>query len=210
MVKMLNNKKNELKARQKIYDYIDKNPGLHFREIARKVNMPYSTFRYHINYMIKHGILSHEFNNGYTRYFVVKNMGRNEKRIINILREPVPRNIILLLILWPYSSATEIMRFGIKWHNHQTKIGFHLDKHYTTLNFHLKKLVDEDILHSIQDGPEVRYIVNNPLEIINVIRKYEKSLLKEASGTYLTYIKNVNIDKIIKFCFDIFPIHFRC
>ena len=48
-------KKNILKLeiRRKIYDFVDKNPGLHVREISRRMDIPINTLIYHIKYLKK-------------------------------------------------------------------------------------------------------------------------------------------------------------
>lgn len=202
----------ELKARKKIYEFIMENPGLHFREIARNLNIPNSTLRYHLNYLKKRGYLTHEFENGYSRYYIVQNVSANDKKLINILRETVPRNIILYLTLYPYSSQTDVRNFVNKWRQHPSKIGYYLDKHHTTLGFHLKKLIEEEIIDCSEEGTEIKYTLKNPEEVIDLLIRYDKTLLEEAYGRVLKWVEdpNDNINAVIDLFFDIFPIHFRC
>ena len=51
---MRNHKRNvilELEKRRKIYNYILTNPGLHFNEIVRGLQIPKTTLEYHLNYL---------------------------------------------------------------------------------------------------------------------------------------------------------------
>ena len=102
----------EVKTRKEIYNYLIKNPGLHFREIVRSLNMPGSTLSYHLKYLEKRGFLLKEFENGYSRYYVSEKNGKNDKKLFNILREIVPRNIILFLCLSSNSSQTDMIKFA--------------------------------------------------------------------------------------------------
>ena len=201
-----------VKARKKIYSHIKKNPGEHFRKISRELDIPASTLSYHLKYLIKRELLSKENENGYLRYYLSKKISNNEKRVFNILRETVPRNIILYLLLCLESSQKDMLEFGKRWKKHPSKIGYHLNKHRTTLSFHLKKLLEEDIIESFYDnnnGVEARFRLKNPEEFIDILIKYDKSVLADAYGRYLHWIDDSNgkdaIDIVIDIFYDIFP-----
>ena len=207
----------EVKARKDIYNFVKKNPGVHFRKISRALNIPASTLSYHIKYLIKRDLLSKELENGYLRFYVSQKIGKNDKKLLNILRETVPRNIILYLLLYHHSSQKEMINFAEKWKNHPSKIGYHLNKHRTTLGFHLKKLIEEDIIESFNaklfdNGQEIRYRLKNPIKIYDILIKYDKSILSDAYGRFLKYVddsyKDDWIDKAVGKFFDVFPIPF--
>ena len=206
---MYNEKIFEVKTRKEIYKFIMKNPGLHFREMARSLNIPVSTTRYHINYLEKRNFLSTEFENGYSRYFVSKKIGKNDKKLFNILRETVPRNIILYLSLYSDSSQANMIKFAKKWKKHPSKIGYYLNKHHTTLGFHLKKLIKEDVVESHEVGNEVRYRLKNPEDIFDLIIRYDKSILADAFGRFLKWLEypkwDRNMDASLDKLYDIFP-----
>ena len=85
----------KLETRQKIYRYIDKNPGLHLREIQRKTNIPYGTLKHHLKYLEKHNLIKTKSENGYKRYTVSYKLSKKEKEILNLLRQEVPRYILI-------------------------------------------------------------------------------------------------------------------
>ncbi len=206
----------DIDARRNIYSFIKKNPGLHFREVSRELDIPASTLKYHLNYLIKKKILLKQKDNGYLRYYSSDKVSNGDKKLLSILRETVPRNIVLYLFLYSDSSNKEIMDFAEKWKNHPTKIGYHLNKHRTTISFHIKKLLEENILESFTVKNEVRYRLKNPEDIIDLIIKYKKSILSEAYGRFLKYLenprndnKNNSIDNALDALFDIFPLPFR-
>jgi len=206
----------EVKARKDIYNFIKKNPGVHFRKISRSLNVPPSTLSYHLSYLIKRELLTKESKNSYLRFYVSQKIGKNDKKLFNILREEVPRNIVLYLFLYVESSKKEMVEFAERWKNHPSKIGYHLNKHRTTLEFHLKKLLEEGIIESfnvINNGSEYLYRLKNSEEIYDLIIRYEKSILADAYGRFLKWIDDSNnkdkTDKVVNMFFDIFPIPYR-
>ena len=60
----------EVKTRKEIYKFIMKNPGMHYRDIARFLKIPSSTMRYHLNYLERRNFISKEIINGYLRYIL--------------------------------------------------------------------------------------------------------------------------------------------
>lgn len=202
----------DTEPRKKIYDFISKNPGLHFREISRELSMPASTLFYHIKYLIKRGFLFKEFVNGYSRYYRLEEISNTDKNLFNILREPVPRNIVLYLLFCPVSSKKDMITFAKKWKKHPSKIGFHLNKHRTTINFHIDKLIEEGILGTKNKGKEVKYFVLKPKEVLDFIIRYKESLLTDAYDLFLKYLEPSTKDKIDNVndnLFNLFPKPFR-
>jgi len=200
----------EIKPRNDIYNFIKSNPGFHFREISRSLNMPSSTLKYHLNYLERKGFLSKQSEKGYLRYYASEKVSSNDKKLLNLLREPVPRNIILYLLLYLQSSQSDILNFAKKWKNHPSKIGFHLNKHRTTIGFHLKKLLKDDVLYSVNKGPEVIYRINDVDAILDIIIRYDKSVLADAYGRFLLHIKDsqktsIEIDNFMDIFNEIFP-----
>ena len=102
----------KVKSRKDIYNFIKKNPGVHFRKISRNLNIPSSTLSYHISYLVKRSLLTKESENGYLRFYISQKIGKNDKKLFNILRETVPRNIILYLFLYFESSQKEMIYFA--------------------------------------------------------------------------------------------------
>jgi predicted transcriptional regulator len=209
---MIEKKVFEVKARRDIYTFILKNPGLHFREIGRSINMPRSTVEYHLNYLKKRGFIITEVAKGYQRYFVSKKIGEYDKKLFNILRQTVPRNIILYLSMFPDSSQSEMKAFGKRWKRHPSKIGYHLNKHHTTLNFHLQKLVGSNIVETFKFGNEVKYRLRNPEDFTDILITYNQSLLADAFGHFFKWFEAMPpdyIDKVMSRIYRVFPHPYR-
>lgn len=203
----------EIENRRRIYNYILKNPGLHFRQITRNLNIPKSTLDYHLFFLTKKGFISIVEENRYKRYYINQNLSTQDKNLINILREDVPRNIVLYLLLYNYSSLEEILKYAKFWTKHPSKIGLVLNKHQSTINFHLKKLIDMKIISFFEVNNTKKYYLTNPEDICNLCIIYEKSLLGKAKGRLLNWVDLYyffTIDKVIKRGYNIFPHPYHC
>ena len=117
-----------LEARHDIYNLVLANPGLHEREIARKLGMSLSTLDYHLHYLEKREMLSSKKDGRYTRYFVSRKMGVQDKQTISLLRQATPRNIVLFLLLHPRALHKEVCQ--------------EIKKSPSTISFHIKKLTE--------------------------------------------------------------------
>ncbi|MCK4364805.1 MAG: hypothetical protein KAW45_02015 [Thermoplasmatales archaeon] len=205
----------KLKIRMKIYQFILKYPGLHIRKLSRDLNIPFSTLNHHLNYLKKQDLLLAKSDGRYIRYYVSKKVGRNDKKLLNLMRHKVPQTIILLLYLYPYGdfSQIEIARYGKTWKKHWTKIGFHLNKHPTTIAFHLDKLLEMGIIESYPRGNEIRYRLKNPDVIDVFLITYGKNfsdpgveyVLRWVSQWADTNYKADRVDKFMEAFYEILP-----
>jgi DNA-binding transcriptional ArsR family regulator len=143
-----------LDTRRNIYNVILENPGIHFRELSRKLDMPITTLDYHLNHFRKRGLISIRTSDNYKRFYVKDKVGVKEKEIFNVLRQAVPRNIVLYLMFGYACSKMDLCK--------------ELDKHPSTIDFHLKKLVKLDIIKKAD-------IKNNMIKMPKGIIKYERT-----------------------------------
>ena len=195
-----------LEIRRQIFNFILKYPGLHLREISRKLNIPKTTLNYHLKYLEKENFLLAKSDNRYTRYYPTKKVGNNDKEILGLMRQNLPRRIILFLFLYPEHSRRNISE--------------DLEKPLTTISFHLKKLLALNIIEKRRVGHIYAYRIKNQKEMYNLLISYENSLSDDILGTFLEYVKYVlpdgippsyrrrkkkDIDEIIEALYEIFP-----
>jgi len=143
-----------LKKKKEIYEFITENPGVYLREISRRLNIPRTTLIHHLKYLKKHDLIFLKFSGGYTRCWPTNKMGIKEKEMLGVLRQEIPRNILIIIYFKTGQSQDEISK--------------ELCKHPSTINFHLKKLKELDLideapvengkLHRLRKGYEL--IVN--------------------------------------------------
>jgi len=171
----------ELKRRREIYDFISKNSGLHMRELSRKMNIPFSTLQYHLNYLEKKEFIISKDDGKYIRYFISFQIGEKEKRILNFLRKKTTLHMILWFFIAQQCSQKDLSRFLEK---HPATIGFHLRN---MLNLGIIKRVPIDngiiyketlpnIIERNQVSSEKIYILQDSWMIYDLIIKHKENL----------------------------------
>jgi predicted transcriptional regulator len=136
----------ENSRRRKIYDFIKKNPGFHFRELHRRLGIPLSSLEHHVNYMIRNNIISKQKDGGFTRYFA-KELSNDEKKLISALRHERLHEITTIVLERKEVKYQELMDF------------FGLPS--STLSYYLKYLVDYDVLKRDKIGYENVYSIKD-------------------------------------------------
>jgi len=174
----------ELETRRHIYKYIKNNPGLHLRELSRRLLISYHNLRYHVNYLKKLGMITIKTDSSYSRLFIADEIGTNDQKILNIIRQKIPRYIILVLHMWIALTQKELSEY--------------LEKHPTTIEYHLKKLLSRGIIEfaPVKDGitltnipnknldrkpvhNEVLYRLKDPYLVDKLLINYKRSLFKD-------------------------------
>ena len=181
-----------IKRRREIFDFISKNPGMHLRDLSRKMNIAFSTLKYHLNYLEKTNLIVAVKEGKYSRYFVSEEVGNGEKLIIGFLQKKTTLHIIFWLMIGIQASQKELSRFMLQ---HPTSVGFHLRK--------MKKagLIEEV---SIENGAVSReafpcfvkrsrvsnekiYVLVDPWHVYDIILKHRKHLIHTELVDHLIY-----------------------
>ena len=155
----------ELETRRRIYQYLQKFPGSHMREIGREVDIPMGTLEYHLHYLVKANLLTTRQDARYTRYFATGELSRREKDVLAVLRQKVPRQISAHLLLAPGSSHGVLLQ------------KFQLSA--STLSFHLKKLLNAGIVSVEKSGRENLNRVVEPDLVSRVLVQHKASFLDD-------------------------------
>ena len=197
----------KLEMRRMIYNLILKHPGLHIREMQRRVNMPYTSLKYHLDYLVKRNLIVSKTYRRYQRYFTKDSMSQESKKIISILREKTTNGIIIFLLVNVCSSRNELSE--------------ELGKDAATVTFHLNKLYELDLIEKaiVNDegvllpnhkltydrkpvGNEILYKLKNPRLIYDALIIYQNSLSEidniERILNYFNYMISDGIPKKIK------------
>jgi predicted transcriptional regulator len=155
----------ELESRQKIYNLLKKNPGLHLSKIAKLLDLRVSLVEYHLHYLEKHNLVKSDKQTGYKRYLIRGEAETVRKKKFSILRQKNLLKIILLLLKQKQANHTEILS--------------QLDVSPATLSYHLKRLVKNDILDMDKRGKTHLYYIKNPKELTAWLIKYKPYNLLE-------------------------------
>ena len=153
----------ELTTRRRIYEEILLNPGLHFRELQSRLNMPTGVVEYHLGVLEKEGIVVSKMDGRYRRLYPNTAMTRYERKIMGILRSKIGRRIVIFLI-----------ENGRTRHGDLAK---NMDISPSTLSYHLSKLIKGGIIGREISGRERYYFVINEDLVAKVIIKYRRSFL---------------------------------
>ena len=88
----------ELEIRRKIYNFILKNPGIHFSKIAEILKIRTSLVDYHILFLEKHNLIDSDKETGYKRLYAKGKIGAKDKKYLFILRQKTLLNIVIQLL----------------------------------------------------------------------------------------------------------------
>ena len=149
----------ENSKRKKIYDFIKQKPGLHLREIQRRLDIPLSSLEHHVDYMVRHHVIYKEKEGGHTRYFA-EQPTEEEQRLISALRNEKMREIVSIIL----------EKNDVKFQDLKDDLRLPA----STLSHYLKSLVDNHILARQQVGYESVYSIQDP--------KVRKALLMAESS----------------------------
>ena len=136
--------KNEL--RKTIFHFLEANPGLHLREIQRRLELSLTTLEYHLDYMARRNIIYKEKDSRFNRFYV-RLLDDEDKKVISVLRQRRLREIMLIIL----------GKDGAKFMELQEILGLPS----STLSFYLKRLVDNKIITRNRIGSETIYSVTD-------------------------------------------------
>jgi len=170
----------ELEVRKEIYDLVAAFPGLHMREIQRKLNLSISHAEYHLNFLEDAGVLTTIEDGHYKRYYISnedikdfwKKLGYSDKKIIGLLRQKIPLQIVLILLKQNKASHGEISK----------ALGMSSSK----MSFHLKKLVKYGLIKKLARSEGKGYTIADEKKVIRLLITHEppKDMLDELSDLW--------------------------
>ena len=153
----------ELESRKNIYEIVIKHAGCHFREIERKSHLPYSTLKYHLNFLTKHELIFQQKENNKINYFP-KDFQTKNLKLLSLLRQKSTRKIILFITFNDKCYHSDIARY--------------LSLSQSTISWHLLKLINSNIIKADRENHKIKYsLAVNLEEIIKLLIVYKESFL---------------------------------
>ena len=134
--------------RADILECVSKTPGAHLRGIERMTKLPLGQVLYHLDRLERMGLVVSSKDAGFRRYYLVKDVGRQEKKYLAALRHQVPRRIVITLLETP----------GLAHKDLQGAVGVA----GSTLSFHLERLMASGVLVRQKVGGAQQYAVADP------------------------------------------------
>ena len=219
----------ELKTRQELYNFISENPGLHLREMFRKVNLSLGSLRYNLNCLEKLNLIVSKTDLKYKRYYVKESIGKKDVEILNLLRQEVPLRIMMMLLIpgpgniykdnelkkkAMLKPSTHEKRYSTREMVELTKYwkdrydNFSLNKHYSTIVFHIQKLLDIGLIEQVRVGREIKYKLKDENEMWAILIKYKDPLSKKAINDMLSWqddgVKGIS-NRVLNVIYEVFP-----
>ena len=192
----------DLEIRRNIYNHISNYPGMHIRELSRKMDVPKTTLLYHLNHLKTKGLIVEKNEGSRLCYFDRNKLGTIDKEIFALLRKRVIRNILLVLAYHRTCTQADIVR--------HLKTDCNIKKHPTTIAFHLDKLIEMGVVECISNGREKVYFGNSELAsvLIDFILKHKISFLADNIIWHLSRLNKhspKHYEKAKQVFLDIFP-----
>ena len=130
-------------TRIEIYDFIQANPGVHFRGICKLLNLPIGVAQYHLGLLMKAGMVSSFRDGRYTRYFQSGKFEEREMKIVSLLRHETARKVLSIVLKKPSLSHIDLA----------SKLGVSSQ----ALTWHINRLRKTGLISFVTEGTKVRY-----------------------------------------------------
>jgi predicted transcriptional regulator len=153
----------QTETRQRVYNFIEKTPGAHLREIGRRLGMSLGHLRYHLRILEKKNLIISIRNGFYRRYFVKKDFDVGLAGIFFALQQKNTRKIVLHLLNNPGSTHKDLLHV--------------FDFPSSTLSLYLDNLVKKGVLQRVRNGRQNRYHVVDELNVVKVLKTYKESFI---------------------------------
>jgi predicted transcriptional regulator len=146
-------------TRDRIFNLIAQNPGLHLSKIAELLKMSKPLAEYHLQRMEKEEKITVLKETGYNRYYIYsEEIEPKDKKIFSLLRKDIPLKIVLFLANHKNARHKEILKF--------------LNIAPSTLSYHLDNLIKQGIVCVQRYGDEKGYTLKNEKELLAFVLKY--------------------------------------
>lgn len=155
----------EVETRRAIYDFIREHPGSHMREIQRRLDLTLGNLEYHLRYLERKEMVTVK-EGGYNRYFVKHGVGIEDQELLGLLRQKIPRRILIYLLQNPGSTHQDL---------HEQ-----FDVAASTLSYHLGKVVDAGVITKEREGRYNHYEVADSEAVADALVTYQDSFLDDA------------------------------
>jgi len=151
-----------LSPRDRIFSMIIKNPGLHFREIQRRVDIATGALQYHVDYLKKKHLIYEEKEGKFSRFYAHQEEKIDEK-LMNLLRQDQVRQIVLFLLTKRRATIKTIVK--------------EMEISASTTKFHLKKLLDREVVIAKEQQGKTFYSLKEKEPIMVLLINYKESFL---------------------------------
>ncbi|WMW21611.1 winged helix-turn-helix transcriptional regulator [Methanolobus mangrovi] len=162
----------ELDTRKRIFETIQRSPGIHLRELERILDMAIGNLQYHLHYMEKKNLISALRDEQFVRYFIKdKELDGNDRKVLSFLRKKACRHILISLMEDPGMNNKDL----------SSAIGLSP----STVSWHLNKLVATGIVKKTVHGRESNFEVIGPEKVAELIITYKGSFFDRLLDNFI-------------------------
>jgi predicted transcriptional regulator len=163
----------ELETRKEIFEYVQANPGAHFSQLKRDLEMETGLVQHHLSTLEEYDVLSSEDHQGKRRLFVTEELEDEERAILSSLRYETTRHILLFLL----EESTARNR----------AIAEKLGVSPPTVSWHVSRLVENEIVSEVEDGRTTYYTVADEDLTMQLLVRYQESFVDRAVDNVLDF-----------------------
>jgi predicted transcriptional regulator len=157
---------------ERILNFIQDNPGCYLRQIKNELDISMGSVQYHAHRLQKVGKITTTRDGLYKVHFKSGIFKDHEKKIIQMLNQETPREIILFIIEQGDPTQTDIVN----------KMGISAP----SVNWHVKRLIKLNILIEVREGKYKRYRLcansNDSKGIARLLRAHHPTLWNKWSN----------------------------
>lgn len=155
-----------LPTRKRLFEYVEANPGIHFNQLKRDLDMETGLLQYHLRELEEYGVLESEEYQSKRRVFVTRELDEQERAILAVLRYETTRGILLFLLEHgPARNGDIAEAVGVT---------------PATVSWHLSNLIEQDIVEPMEDGRTTSYEVGDEELTVQLLVRYRESFLDRA------------------------------
>lgn len=147
-------------TRRRIYDVVGAHPGASAREVQRLAGLAWGETAYHLDQLIRAGILRRE-RGGRRDYYFRLDMTWEDRRVLLSLRSRTERMILVALVESPGLSLAELKD------RTQTSL--------STASSHLRRLIAQGVVESERTESTRQYRTVQPQRVTVLLRQYKES-----------------------------------
>ena len=160
-----------LSTRDKIYASINKNPGLHFRELQRRTDIATGSLQYHLDYLMKKHLVRQVKEGKFTRFYSIRGQQIENPQLMNLLRQESVRRIVVFLMNRRFANNLTIAK----------EVGLSA----STTSFHLQKLLSGEVIQTFQRGRKTYYKLSNKDAVAELLVGFKKSFLDDVVNNFV-------------------------
>ena len=162
----------DLEIRKKVYDTVKKSPGIHFRELQRRIHLATGSLDYHVHFLVKNKLLRAERSEGFVHYYVTSvSYEKDDKDLRKLLRNEHMRHIVVFLLENKRASAL--------------KIAEHVGVSSSNLSRYLKTLEEKETITYTKQGRYRFYRLRDKERIINHLLKHKKGFVDKMVDSFI-------------------------